>query len=73
MSANGRFQTALAKNGGLYISIDFGETWKQSIESIFGVESVFGTQVWQSNAVSANAQYQTAVTYNGPIFVSQLI
>lgn len=73
MSANGRFQTALAKNGGLYISIDFGETWKQSVESIFGVESVFGTQVWQSNAVSANAQYQTAVTYNGPIFVSQLI
>lgn len=73
MSANGRFQTALAKNGGLFVSIDFGETWKQSVESIFGVESVFGTQVWQSNAVSANAQYQTAVTYDGPIFVSQLL
>ena len=73
MSANGRFQTALAKNGGLFVSIDFGETWRQSVESIFGVESVFGTQVWQSNAVSANAQYQTAVTYDGPIFVSQLL
>lgn len=73
VSANGRYQTALAKNGGLYVSSNYGESWRRTIDSIFGVESVFGTQVWQSNAVSANAQYQVAVTYNGPIFVSQLI
>jgi hypothetical protein len=65
MSADGKYQTAISKSVSL-ISIDFGNTWKQS----YTVPETLIYNFWKSVAISSDGTAQTAVVNNGSIYVS---
>lgn len=60
MSADGTVQTAVVRNGQIYISTDSGNTWAAKESN----------RDWSSVAMSADGMIQTAVVDNGQIYVS---
>ncbi len=56
MSADGRYQTAIAWNSQIYVSSDYGANWIAK-----GIN-----KYWGSIAMSADGRYQTAVTLEDP-------
>ncbi len=60
MSADGTKQTAVVKNGQIYVSTDSGNTWTAKESN----------REWYSVAMSADGTKQTAVAYFGQIYVS---
>ena len=62
MSSNGQFQTAVAKNNGIYYSTDTGQNWTASAADPLS---------WQHVAISSNnPTIQTAVVNGGGIYYS---
>src|SRR3989338_9202283 len=64
MSADGKYQTALAKNRQIYTSSDYGVTWKMRDSN----------REWKNLAMSKDGKYQTAVVsawQKGNIYVSK--
>ena len=62
MSADGKYQTAVAYGGQVYISSNYGIAGSWS-----AVES---NRVWADVAMSSDGQYQTAVAYGGQIYIN---
>ena len=65
LSSNGLYQTALAYQGGIYTSDDYGINWTEVSPS------GYNNKLWSSVTVSDTGQYQTAVAYNTNILLSQ--
>ena len=65
ISSNGLYQTALAYNGGIFRSENYGVNWTESSPVGYGYES------WSSVSLSDTGQYQLAVAYNKNILLSQ--
>ncbi|MFH0949030.1 MAG: hypothetical protein V1802_00915 [Candidatus Aenigmatarchaeota archaeon] len=67
ISSEGRYQTAINREGNIFISADYGNDWTQKLAAGFPLEDV---------AISSDGKYQTALEsrtswpYNGRIFVS---
>jgi hypothetical protein len=62
MSASGQYQTAVATNGSIYVSINFGNTWT--------TVSSPTNKYFYSVSISATGQYQTVVDNTGFIWRS---
>ena len=60
ISSGGKYQSAPVSNNQIYISSNYGDSWKK-------VETV---QVWRAIGMSATGQYQTAVVSFGNIYIS---
>ncbi len=60
MSSDGKYQTAVVKNGYIYVSSDYGNTWT--------AEGSSGT--WIDVAMSSDGKYQTATDGGGAIYAS---
>ena len=66
LSTSGQYQTAVASGDYIYVSTDFGDTWKKSPDQAINSTS----KNWTSVSLSANGQYQTAVASGDCIYVS---
>ena len=65
ISSNGLYQTALAYNGGIYTSDNYGVNWTD-------VSPVgYNNKQWSSVALSDTGQHQIAVAYSTNILLSQ--
>ena len=54
-SIGGKYQTAVATDGIIYRSTDYGVTWSQ----------VGNSYSWRGVSMSSDGKYQTAVVYKG--------
>lgn len=66
-SNTGKNQTAIAAPGGLYMSNDYGESWKKSTSA---PEFPQGNTYYQAVATNSDGQYIAAAVSGGPIFLS---
>jgi hypothetical protein len=62
MSSSGQYQSAGLTNDAIWISSDYGASWKIAITTKYAS--------WNSIAISSSGQYQTAYTLSGEIFTS---